>query len=68
MSDDIDFLLLKQSLAEWISFLKEICGDRGGGVKYSYSTFTFQSFNSLYLVVPSFLKFILDHCLFPDEI
>lgn len=45
--DEISFLLLERSLAEWQSILKEMCGGDGAVVEDSDSTFTLEPLHNL---------------------
>lgn len=59
----IAVLLSQRFLAEWPSFLEDMCGDDEVVAEDLYSIFSFQPLHSLYCKVERFLKLYLVHCL-----
>lgn len=57
--DEIDFFLIENSLAEWLSCLAEICGGDGRGVKDVHPMLALEPFQDLHLGVSRLLKICL---------
>lgn len=66
--DGIKFLLSKQALMQWRSFLKEMCRGDGKVANDVYSMFTFEPLYSPHLAVSRLLKTSLIQYLCLDEI